>query len=68
MEFPTTERFWHLYELEQAFLQLGRSITEEARYMQSHGYKCREMGRASGFFACATMIGDKINRLDRSIK
>jgi len=68
MRFPSTERFWHLYELEQAFLQLGRSVTEEMRFIQPHSFKCREAGRASGFFACASLIADKIDKLDRSIK
>lgn len=67
MRFTTTEKFWQLYELEQSFLQLGRSVTEETKYIQDHSYKCREMGRASGFFACAATISNKIDRLDKSI-
>ena len=68
MKFPTTEIFWHLHELEQYFLQLGRGVAKEIRYIQVRDYKCREIGRASGFNVCARTLGDRINRLDRSIK
>jgi len=68
MKFINTEKLWQLHELEQTYLKLGRGVVNEARYIRQPKYKAREMGRASGFFACAHMIDDIIARNDRGIK
>jgi len=64
-KFPSANLLLALHELEQQFLQLGKGIVEEQRFAQKDRYLCREMGRASGFFASANMIAEQMKRIGR---
>jgi len=65
MKFPNAEMLLKLYELEQQFLKLGRGVLEEEKFQQKSDFKCREMGRAAGFFAAAHIMTEQISRIGR---
>ena len=63
--FITTNLLLTLHELEQQFTSLGRGVVEQSRFILNRSGMCREMGRASGFFASAQMVADQIKKLVR---
>ena len=65
--FQAAELIWHLHLMGEAFRNAGNGIIASERFHPDSKFRCREMGRASGFYACATMVDEMINRLDRSI-
>lgn len=67
MKFPMAELLWNLHIIGEAFRNAGRGIIASERCHPDSSFKCREMGRASGFHACATMVDEMIARLDRTI-
>lgn len=66
-KFPAAELVWHLHIIGESFRNFGSSIVASERWHPDTKFKCREMGRASGFSACAVMIDEAISRLDRDI-
>jgi hypothetical protein len=64
-KFPTANLLLAFHELEQRLLNLGRGVIEQQRFILNKEGKCREMGRAAGFFASAGTITELIKKLMR---